>query len=132
MKKLLIALFILPAFNLVQAQKMSCCSPSATEEFAQLGSDKHFVMSHLEPLPFHYKGAEGKAIVFKAADGSEAYGWEIRSKTATNNYLMVIHEWWGLNDYIKEISETLWNDLGNVNIIAIDLYDRKVASTRED
>ena len=38
----------------------------------------------------------------------------------------------GLNDYIKKESERLYNDLGNVNVIALDLYDGKVATTRED
>jgi carboxymethylenebutenolidase len=42
-----------------------------------------------------------------------------------------VHEWWGLNDYIKQQSEKLSNELG-VNVIALDLYDNKVASTRED
>jgi carboxymethylenebutenolidase len=115
-----------------KAQQMNCCSPSATESFARLAMDKPFVMGHDEPRPFHFSSENGKAIVFKAADGSDAYGWEIRAKSNTSNYLFVIHEWWGLNDYIKQESETLWNDLGNVNVIAIDLYDKKVATTRED
>jgi carboxymethylenebutenolidase len=89
-------------------------------------------MSHPLPLPFTYHSENGAPITFKAPDGTEAYGWEIKSKTLTRNYLLVVHEWWGLNDYIKQESEKLWNDLGNVNVIAVDLYDRKVASTRED
>jgi carboxymethylenebutenolidase len=113
-------------------QKMSCCAPSATESFSQLASDKAFIMSHPVPLPFFYKSETGKSIVFKAADGTDAYGWEIKAKQPTNNYLFVIHEWWGLNDYIKQESEGLWSTLGNVNVIAIDLYDQKVATTRED
>jgi carboxymethylenebutenolidase len=114
------------------AQKASCCSPSATESFAQLASDKRFMMGHANPKPFHYRSAEGKSIVFKAADGTDAFGWEIPAKSPTNNYLLVIHEWWGLNDYIKQESETMWKDLGNINVIAVDLYDKNVAATRED
>ncbi|HMH33902.1 MAG TPA: dienelactone hydrolase family protein [Puia sp.] len=132
MKNSLALLMVLLATASLRAQKMVCCAPSATEAFAQLASDKDFVMSHREPLPFHFNSAEGNAIVFKAADGSDAYGWEIKSTTQTNNYLFVFHEWWGLNDYIKEEAETLWKDIGNVNVIAVDLYDRKVASTSED
>ena len=128
-------LFLLPvicSITLLAQQKPSCCSPSATETFSQLGSDKSFAMSHQNPLPFLYKGEEGKAIVYKAADGSDAYAWELKSKKPSNNYVFVIHEWWGLNDYIKKESEQLWKDLGNVNVIALDLYDQKVATTRED
>jgi carboxymethylenebutenolidase len=114
------------------AQKMSCCSPSATDAFSQLGSDVAFKKSHPIPLPYHYRGEDGKAIVFKAADGTDAYGWEIKAAKPTNNYIFVIHEWWGLNDYIKKESDKIYTELGNVNIIAVDLYDQKVATTRED
>ena len=114
------------------AQKMSCCAASATESFSQLASDKKFTMSHNNPLPFNYKSENGNSITYKAADGTDAYGWEIKSKTPSDNYLLVIHEWWGLNDYIKKESEQLWKDLANINVIAIDLYDKKVAANRED
>lgn len=97
-----------------------------------LASDKSFVNSHAEPLPFTYHSAVGKEIVFHATDGSDAYGWEIHSVSPSNDYIFVIHEWWGLNDYIKQETEKLWKDIGHVNVIAIDLYDRKVAATRDD
>jgi len=132
MKRLIFFLAALSSIAVLKAQKMSCCSPSATEAFAQLTMDKKFVMSHLEPRPFKYHSDNGKAIVFKAADGSDASGWEIKSGSPSDNYLLVFHEWWGLNDYIKQESEAIWKDLGNVTIIDVDLYDGKVASTRED
>ncbi|HVM89218.1 MAG TPA: dienelactone hydrolase family protein [Puia sp.] len=113
-------------------QKISCCPASATESFSQLASDKKFAMSHQNPLPFTYQSENGKSIAFRAADGNDAYGWEIKSRNPSNNYLFVIHEWWGLNDYIKKESEQLWKDLGNINVIALDLYDKKVAANRED
>ena len=43
----------------------------------------------------------------------------------------MIHEYWGLNDYIKQETEKLSNKLG-INAIAIDLYDNKVASTSDE
>jgi carboxymethylenebutenolidase len=132
MKKIILPfLLLISTLNFAQ-QKMSCCTASATESFAQLASSKEFVLSHPLPLPFTYKSENGNAITFKAADGTYAYGWEIKAKQPTNNYLFVIHEYWGLNDYIKKESETLWSALGNVNVIAIDLYDKKIATTRED
>jgi carboxymethylenebutenolidase len=83
-------------------------------------------------LPFFFQSEKGSAISFKASDGSDAFGWEIKSKPPSDNYIFVIHEWWGLNDYIKKESENLWNVSGNVNVIALDLYDKKVAVNRED
>jgi carboxymethylenebutenolidase len=133
MKKhfLSVALLLVSIISFAQ-QKMSCCSPSATESFSQLASDKQFIMSHPLPVPFFFRSENGKDISFKAPDGTDAFGWEIRSKQPTRNYIFVIHEWWGLNDHIKKESEGLWEALGNVNVIAIDLYDKKVAATRED
>jgi len=45
--------------------------------------------------------------------------------------LILFHEWWGLNDYIKR-EAVRWQDLlGNVDVYAVDLYDGKVATTPE-
>jgi carboxymethylenebutenolidase len=132
MKTSILSVLLLFAGISANAQKMSCCNPSATEAFSMLASDKQFVNSHAEPLPFSFQSTNGGAIHFKTTDGTEGYGWELRSRVKTINYLFVIHEWWGLNDYIKEEVENLWKVLGRVNVIAIDLYDQKVAATRED
>jgi carboxymethylenebutenolidase len=133
MKNLTIFLLLfLCGVGLNAQQKMNCCAPSATEAFSQFSSDKNFVRSHIEPLPFLFQSANGESITFKAADGSDAYGWEIKSKTPSQNFLIVVHEWLGLNDYIKQEAETLWKDLDNINVIAIDLYDKKIANTREE
>jgi carboxymethylenebutenolidase len=132
MKKYIIPIILILISASVSAQKMSCCAASATDKFAQLASDKAFVMSHLNPLPFNFHSENGKDITYKAADGTDAYGWEIKAKTPTDNYLFVIQEWWGLNDYVKKQGEELWNDVGNVNVIALDLYDKKVATSREE
>ncbi len=110
----------------------SCCSkPASTETFAMLTHDKKFINAHLEPLPFTLANPMGKEITFKTPDDKEGYGYEIKAEKFTNNYLFVIHEWWGLNDYIKQESEKLFKTLGYVNVIAIDLYDKKVAATRD-
>jgi carboxymethylenebutenolidase len=132
MKNWILLLLLSTGFLVRAQQNMSCCSASATEAFALLASDKAFTNSHEEPLPFVFQGEKGKPISFKASDGQDAYGWEIRSATPSGNYLFLIHEWWGLNDYIKKESEHLWNVLGNTNVIALDLYDQKVAANRED
>jgi carboxymethylenebutenolidase len=131
MKKIVALLVLMFAFMAANAQmSMACCKPTATEEFASYASSKTFIMSHEEPIPFVFESARGNDISFKAGD-TLAHGWEIKAKNATPYYLFVIHEWWGLNDYIKQESEKLSDDLG-VNVIALDLYDGKVATTRDD
>lgn len=113
--------------------KYSCCvKPSSSQAFAMLGSDESFKASHLSPLPFHYVSPGGKMVSFKGTDGKPASAFEIKSKSSTNNYLLVIHEWWGLNDYIKQVAETLQNELGNVNVLALDVYDGRVATNSDE
>lgn len=130
MKKIVLLALV---FGTVAAQaQMSCCAkPASTETFAMLTHDKKFVSAHLEPLPFTLSTPMGKEITFKTPDGKEGYGYEIKSEKFTNNYLFVFQEWWGLNDYIKQESEKYFKELGHVNVIAIDLYDKKVATNRD-
>lgn len=134
MKKLLIFIFILlyggSAFS--QSKVVCCSKTSATQRFAMLAADKKFVMSHPVPLNYHFQSSIGKAINYKTPDGKEAHAYEFKAKRPTENYLLVIHEYWGLNDFVKKESEKIYNELGDVNIIDLDLYDGQVATTRED
>ncbi|HEY4326459.1 MAG TPA: dienelactone hydrolase family protein [Mucilaginibacter sp.] len=113
--------------------KMACCAkPSATQQFAMLASNKTFIMSHKNPLKIHFQSSIGKNINYKTTDGKDADAYEFKAKKSTNNYLIVVHEWWGLNDFVKRESEKIYTELGNVNVIDVDLYDGKVATTRDD
>jgi len=124
---------LLSVVSVASAQLMSCCAKptNATEAFAMLASNEDFSGGHDAPLPYTYEG-EGQTIEFKTPDGKNAHGFEIKSSTPSNKYLFVIHEWWGLNDYIKKESSTFANELKGVNIIALDLYDGQVANTPEE
>jgi len=137
--KTMIKKFILSAFFIsvsVMAfgqSKMACCAkPSATQQFAMLASSKKFVMSHAKPKPFHFQSAIGKAITYPTPDGKTADAFEFRAKRPTYNYILVIHEYFGMNDYVKKESEQIYNDLGNVNIIDLDLYDGKSTDDRAE
>jgi carboxymethylenebutenolidase len=112
---------------------ITICHTSSTDKFAMFASNKNFNASHANPKPFVFKSEEdGKMIKIKCADGVDANAYLITAKKKTNNWIFVFQEWWGLNDYIKRQSETLYKDLGNVNIIALDMYDGKVATDREN
>ncbi len=132
--KLPISLFAITVLLLsniiVSAQMNSCCS--APDQFAAFAKDAAFVNKHEEPIPFNFIADKGKEITVTCSDGSTAKGYGIPATTNSNKYVFVYHEWWGLNDYIRKTAEQLHTDLGgNVNIIAIDLYDGKVASDRD-
>lgn len=133
MQKLFFLLLLLISSSLLfgQQKNAACCMPIATEQFALLANDENFAMQHDAPLPFIFKTTNGTDITFKAADGTDAHGWMVKAAKPTNTYLFVIHEWWGLNDYIKQESEKMGTDLG-VNVIAIDLYDKQIATTPDE
>lgn len=111
---------------------VAMCHPSATQQFAMLASDKKFVKMHPNAKAFHFQSSIGKTITYKTADGKNADAYELKAKKPTNNYLLVVHEYYGLNDYIKKESETLYNELGDVNVIAIDLYDGQSSADRAE
>lgn len=132
MKQLSLFFVMMISITSIFAQKMVCCDPvAATDQFAMLGNDKKFVMSHDAPLPFVYTSENGNDITFKTADGTDAHGWMVKATKPTDYYLFVVHEWWGLNDYVKQETEKLSKELG-VNAIAIDMYDNKVAATPDE
>jgi carboxymethylenebutenolidase len=109
----------------------SCCTKPSTQAFAMLGADRQFVAAHDEPEPFVLTAPLGKNISFKTPDGKEGYAYEIKAEKYTDNYIFVIHEWWGLNDHIRQEAEKIFRDHGKANVIAIDLYDRRVTASRD-
>lgn len=117
----------------VFSQTAPCCHTDAITEFATLANREDFRMAHKDPLPYTYQGTTGVEITFPTADGTAAHGFLFKAKGASDKYLFVYQEWYGLNDYIKKQSERLYNDLGgSVNVLALDMYDQKVATNRED
>lgn len=129
----LIAMFVLTS-GLVLSQSKSCCEDhmSATDEFASFTGDKDFVALHDSPLPFSLTDPKGKMVTFNTADGKTGSAYEVKSDKAGNKYILIFHEWWGLNDYIKQQADEIASQLGDVTVLAIDLYDGNVASTQDE
>lgn len=74
--------------------------------------------------------AEGKSVSFKSGD--ETAQGILYAPTGKGPFpaLIVIHEWWGLNDWVKEQAAKL-ADQGYV-ALAVDLYRGKVATTPDE
>jgi len=108
------------------------CHTSSTDKFAMFASNKKFNSMHLEPLAYTHVSASGGKMIKIKTDGAEANAYLLEAKTKTNNWIFVFQEWWGLNDNIKREAENLYNDLGNVNVLALDMYDGKLATNRDD
>ncbi len=121
-------------------QNHSCCEDkgttgsdiSAPNIMAAFGNEQSFKNVHLQPLPFKLTDGKGTMITYKTSDGTDANGYEVKADKPTDYWVFIFHEWYGLNDYIKREAEEVASTLGNVNVLAIDLYDGKVASNNDD
>lgn len=102
-----------------------CHAPG--NEMSAMAADPAFQRLHPAPLPYTYTGA-GEMIKFSTPDGQSANGFLIKAKKPSDKWLLVYQEWWGLNDNIRKEAETFYNDLKDVNVLAVDMYDGKVAT----
>lgn len=132
-KLLFVLLTVVTLQAWAQQEDITLCHTSATDKFALFASNKQFNRKHpLPPVYVHVSQAGGEMIKIKCADGVEANAYLIKAKRNSNNWIFVFQEWWGLNDHIKREAENLYNDLGNVNVLALDMYDGKIATSREN
>jgi len=157
MKTILLSFILIFSFmNISYSQKHDCCEeettvtesktkPECCEEpgttgsditapniMATFGNDESFKNEHPQPLEFTLMDGKGKMITYKTSDGVDAGGYEVKADNPTNNWVFLFHEWYGLNDYIKREAEEVASTLGNVNVLAIDLYDGKVATNNDE
>lgn len=105
-----------------------CHDPNA--EFVAFASDQEFRNAHPLPRPASVTHS-GKIIEFPVEGGEKGRGFLMTAHGNTTKYLLLFHEWWGLNDNIKNEAAKWAHELG-VNVLAIDLYDGKSATTAEE
>ncbi|NUN69884.1 MAG: dienelactone hydrolase family protein [Bacteroidetes bacterium] len=116
---------------LLAGGKKSCCGPTPTETFAAFGKDMAFVALHDAPAPLAWQSSGGIERQLPVDGGPDARIYQVSPPERTRSFLFVFHEWWGLNDYIKREAERLQQELGNVEVIAVDLYDGAIAAVPE-
>jgi carboxymethylenebutenolidase len=123
----LIGYFTKPKVN-EPLEAITVCHTTTTDGMAQFANDPTFVALHPTPLPLKFE-ALGQQITFPTADGATAGAYFVKAKKKSNKWLFVYQEWWGLNDHIKHQADVFYNDLGgNVNVLALDMYDGKSTS----
>jgi carboxymethylenebutenolidase len=73
--------------------------------------------------------AEGKMVSYATVSGREVSGYLAQPTGAEigNPAIIVIHEWWGLNDNIRMMADKLAGD--GYTALAVDLYYGKVAES---
>lgn len=108
---------------------ISCLNMETQQAYQLEASQKTFANMHPNPVSVNTKNLLGEMIQYPSSDGKNAQGYFIRSKKKSDKWLIVIQEWWGLNDNIKLESDKYYTALGDVNVIAVDMYDGSVAAT---
>lgn len=78
----------------------------------------------------HLIAAEGKQVSYKSGDDTVQGMLYTPAGKGPFPALVVIHEWWGLNDWVKEQASKL-ADQGYVTL-AVDLYHGKVATSSDE
>ena len=109
------------------AEKKATDTSKGIEQF---GDNKDFQDEHEIPAPITYK-SKGKIMNLPTVDGKDARAYVYAPKGNQGKALFVFHEWWGLNEHIIREADRLADSLGDVMIIALDLYDGNVTDSRE-
>ena len=112
-----------------KAEVIECLNMETQQAYQLEAGTPAFAGMHPSPMVVNPENLLGKMMSFDAADGKPANAYFIAAKKKSNKYLIVIQEWWGLNDNVKMESDKYYTDLGDVNVIAVDMYDGKVAAT---
>ena len=112
-----------------KAEVIECLNMETQQAYQLEAGTTAFAAMHPSPMIVNPENLLGKMMSFDAADGKPANAYFIAAKKKSNKYLIVIQEWWGLNDNVKMESDKYYSDLGDVNVIAVDMYDGKVAAT---
>ena len=112
-----------------KAEVIECLNMETQQAYQLEAGTPAFAGMHPSPMVVNPENLLGKMMSFDAADGKPANAYFIAAKKKSNKYLIVIQEWWGLNENIKMEADKYYTDLGDVNVIAVDMYDGKVAAT---
>lgn len=127
----ILTLFICCAVLISCGNNNDSNSSESNDSMSQFSEDEQFKNSHEDPAEIDFTG-KGEMYKFSTPDGSEGQAYLLKTKKATNKFLFVVHEWYGLNDHIKEEAEHYFAALTDVNVMALDLYDGQIADNQDD
>lgn len=110
---------------------ISCMNSETIEAYLQEAATPAFANMHPDVKQSSQEPLLGSMIQYKTSDGLVANGYFIPSKKKSKKWLIVVQEWWGLNENIKHEADKYSKDLQDMNILAVDMYDGKVAATAD-
>ena len=122
---LILAFFVTPAFaaSMTDAQYMAAMS-------AMHHDDAPTASAVTVPAPA--QPVSGSEVVYATVGGKQVKGYLVRPTSAKGPLpgIIVIHEWWGLNDNIRKTADRLAGE--GYEALAVDLYNGQSATTPDD
>lgn len=117
-------LTLLVLLSYVGQSPAACCAP---DPMARFMSDPAFIAIHGAPPNIHFHAKSGHDVRFSVEGGPDAGGFYVPPAARSHSAVIMVHEYWGLNDNIRQAAEDLNKRIGAA-VLAIDLYDGKVAT----
>ena len=121
----------LPAFAQHNHGGAALDAPKATESDKAGDSDKDSaVPTHQKhPMDMHAPKPMGADVELKVADAS-AKAYVATPKGKAQGAVLVVHEWWGMNDWVKHQADLLAKE--GYLALAVDLYKGKIATDAKE
>lgn len=111
------------------------CRDRATETQKTLqasAEDADFKKAHATPVASNYE-PKGSMQKIPVPGGADARVYALNAKQPIGKFILVFHEWWGLNEHIQKMCDQFYNSVeGNATVYGMDLYDGKVAKNQEE
>jgi carboxymethylenebutenolidase len=122
---LILACFVTPAF---------AASMTDAQYLAAMEAMHHDDTPNASPVtvPAPAQPVSGTDVVYATVGGKQVKGYLVRPTAAKGALpaIIVIHEWWGLNDNIRKTADRLAGE--GYEALAVDLYNGQSATTPDD